>query len=153
MTLRHDVRAVARQFQMHGEFRCAEPYGSGHINDTYGIAFDQGGSPVRYILQRINHNVFKDPVALMENIQRVTEHIGNKVAAEADCSRSVLTLIPARNGSVWHRDADGNYWRAYIFIEKARTWDAVRSPDQAFEAAKAFGRFQKLLADLPAPRL
>ena len=60
----------------------------------------------------------------------------------------MLTLIPARDGRAWHRDDGGNYWRTYIFIEKARTYDAVESPQQAFQAAKAFGRFQKLLADL-----
>jgi aminoglycoside phosphotransferase (APT) family kinase protein len=65
----------------------------------------------------------------------------------------VLTLIPARDGVAFHRDAGGNYWRAYVFIEQARTFDAVESPRQAFAAAKAFGQFQKLLADLPAPRL
>ena len=54
---RHDVRSVARQFQTYGEFISAGPYGSGHINDTYCAVFSQGGAPVRYILQRINHNV------------------------------------------------------------------------------------------------
>ena len=53
----------------------------------------------------------------------------------------------------WYVDADGNYWRTYQFIENAHTYDAVESTDQAFQAAKAFGRFQKLLVDLPAPRL
>ena len=42
-------------------FWSAEPYGSGHINDTYCAVFDQGGARVRYILQRINHNIFKNP--------------------------------------------------------------------------------------------
>jgi aminoglycoside phosphotransferase (APT) family kinase protein len=64
-----------------------------------------------------------------------------------------LTLVPARDGLVYHLDQDGNYWRAYLFIERALTYDAVESPGQAFEAAKAYGRFQKLLADLPGPRL
>ena len=153
MTLKHDVRAVARQFQICGEFLGAEPYGSGHINDTYCACYSQGGAPVRYILQRINHNVFKNPVALMENVQRVTVHLAGKVADEPDSSRRVLTLIPARDGRAWHCDADGNHWRMYFFVEKARTYDAIETPKQAFEAAKAFGRFQKLLADLPPPRL
>lgn len=153
MELKHDVRAVARHFQIHGEFLGAEPYGSGHINDTYCARFDQGGAPVRYVLQRINHNIFKNPVALMANIERVTAHLGAKTAGQPDASRRVLTLIPARDGAAYHRDADGNHWRAYIFIEKARTFDAVESTEQAFKAAKAFGQFQKLLADLPAPRL
>jgi hypothetical protein len=151
--LSRDVRAAARQFQIYGEFISAGPYGSGHINDTYCAVFNQGGSPVRYILQRINHKVFKSPAALMENVQRVTRHISHKVAEEPDYSRRGLTLILARDGGAWHCDPDGSYWRTYIFIENARCYDAVESPQQAFQAARAFGLFQKLLADLPAPRL
>lgn len=153
MKPKHDVRAVARHFHIAGEFLSAEPYGSGHINDTYCVVYNQGGTRVRYLFQRINHNVFKQPVALMENVRRVTEHLAAKVAAEPDASRRVLTLIPARSGEGYFRDADGNVWRAYIFIEKARGFDAVENPQQAMAAAKAFGQFQKMLADLPSPRL
>jgi hypothetical protein len=150
---KHDVRAVARQFQIPGDFLSAEPYGSGHINDTYCVFFDQAGARVRYIFQRINHNIFKNPVALMENIARVTSHLGAKISGEVEASRRVLTLIAARDGKPCFCDADGNHWRVYLFIEKARTFDAVESSQQAFQAARAFGRFQKLLADLPSPRL
>ncbi len=148
-----EIAAVARQFAIGGDFVSAEPYGSGHINDTFAVLFDQAGTRVRYIFQRINHNIFKQPVALMENIQRVTAHLGRAVAHESDASRRALTVLPARDGLPFHRDPAGYYWRAYYFIEKARTYDAVQSPAQAFAAARAFGRFQKLLADLPAPRL
>jgi Phosphotransferase enzyme family len=151
--LRHDVSAVARQFQILGDLVSAAPYGTGHINDTYCVVYNQGGTDVRYIVQRINHAVFKNPVALMENIRRVTEHVGARFADERERSRRVLTLVPARDGRAYYRDVDGNHWRVYIFIEKARTFDAVESAGQAFQAAKAFGQFQKLLADLPAPRL
>ncbi len=150
---KHDVRGVAEALQIHGEFVNAAPYGSGHINDTYCVTFQQAGVPVRYILQRINHSIFKNPVALMENVQRVTAHLAAKVHGQPDASRRVLTLVPARDGRGWHVDAEGNHWRAYLFIEKARTYDAVESPEQAFKAAQAFGSFQKMLADLPAPRL
>jgi hypothetical protein len=153
MKLKHNVRNVARHFQIPGEFCSAEPYGSGHINDTYCVVFDQAGTTTRYLFQRINHKIFKNPVALMENIQRVTAHLAGKMSGEPDFSRRVLTLIPERNGQFYHRDDQGNYWRAYLFIEKAKTYDAVESASQAFEAAKAYGRFQKLLTDLPAPRL
>jgi hypothetical protein len=153
LNLKHDVRAVTLQFQLRGEFISAGPYGNGHINDSYCVVFDQGGSRIRYIVQRINHHVFKNPAALMENIQRVTAHLGQKSAGQSDPVRRVLTLIPAHGGQPHYCDAQGNYWRVYIFIERARTFDAVESPQQAFEAAKAFGQFQKLLADLPAPRL
>lgn len=149
----HDVRAVTREFELYGEFIHAEPYGSGHINDTYCVVFDQAGARVRYILQRINQNVFKDPVGLMENIQRVTAHLERKLVGQRDFNRRALTVVPARDGRPYFCDKAGNYWRVYLFIERARTYDAVESPQQAFEAAKAFGRFQQALADLPAPRL
>src|ERR1700677_795501 len=127
-----NIRAPARQFQLHGEFIAAEPYGSGHINDTYCATFDQAGTRVRYIVQRINDNIFKKPAALMENIQRVTIHLHEKSAGEDDRSRRAPTLISSRDGQPFHRDAEGSYWRSYLFIEKARTYDAVQSPAQAF---------------------
>jgi Phosphotransferase enzyme family len=153
MNPRHDVGAIARQFQIHGQFIEAKPYGSGHINDTYCAAFDQAGTRVRYILQRINHGIFKNPSALMENVRRVTEHIGRKPAGQPDFTRRVLTLVPARDGGSGCRDEEGGHWRAYFFIERARTYDAIETAQQAFETAQAFGNFQKWLADLPAPRL
>ena len=149
----HEIRAVARTFEICGEFVGATVFGSGHINDTYCAVFHQAGVPVRFILQRINHHIFKNPVALMENIQRVTSHLAAQVAGEPDCDRRVLTLIPARDGRPFHVDAKECYWRAYRCIEGARTYDAVESTEQAFQAAKTFGQFQQLLVDLPAPRL
>jgi aminoglycoside phosphotransferase (APT) family kinase protein len=153
MNKEHDVGAIAYQFQIDGEFLGATTYGSGHINDSYCVNFRQAGTPVRYILQRINRSIFKNPITLMENIQRVTSHLAAKVSGERDRSRMVLTLISAHDGRTWYVDADGNYWRTYRFIENAHAHDAVESAEQAFQAAKAFGQFQKLLVDLPAPRL
>lgn len=150
---KHDVASVVRQFALLGSFRGAEPYGNGHINDTYCAVFDQSGTPVRYILQRVNHSVFKQPAALMENVRRVTNHLAAKVANSPDATRRALALVPTRDGQAWHVDPQGSHWRAYLFIERARTFEAVESPRQAFEAARAFGQFQTLLADLPAPRL
>lgn len=151
--LKHDVAAIARHFELGGEFVSAAPYGNGHINDTYCVVCNKNGTPMRYIFQRINHQVFKKPVALMENVQRVTEHLAKKVANQPEATRRVLALMPAHDGKAYYRDTDANHWRVYNFVERARTYDAVESTDQAFEAAKAFGQFQKLLADLPAPRL
>ena len=153
MRLRHDVRAVAQQFSLEGDFLSAEPHGNGHINDTYCLTYHQAGAAVRFILQRINHQVFQDPVALMDNVQRVTTHLTRKLSAAPNARHRPLTLIPARDGRAYHCSAEGNYWRAYRFIEAAHTCDAVQSPRQALEAARTVGLFQRLLADLPAPRL
>jgi hypothetical protein len=147
------VGAAARQFEIDGEFVGAQPFGSGHINDTYRLIFQKAGEPFFHILQRINRNIFKNPDALMENIQRVTAHLGSQIANEPDRNRLALRLIPTRGGKAWLVDEDGDYWRAYYYISGARTYDAVENKNQAFQAARAFGRFQELLAALPAPRL
>lgn len=151
--MKHDVQGVGASLAILGDFRFACPYGSGHINDTYAVVYDQGGTEVRYIFQRINHTIFRDPPALMENIQRVTERQAEALRGVEDASRRALTVIPTRDGQPFCRDGQGNYWRAYIFIEKAATYDVVESPDQARAAARAFGEFQQLLVGLPGPRL
>ena len=148
-----DPESAAQAFAIEGEFGGAEPYGSGHINDSYYTVFQRNGSQSRYLLQRINHDIFKNPVMLMENIERVTGHLGAQVSDHPDRDRRVLTLIPVRTGGVLHVDAEGNYWRAYHFIDEAKTYNAVESADQAYQAGKAFGEFQRMLADLPSPRL
>jgi Ser/Thr protein kinase RdoA (MazF antagonist) len=153
MNRKQNVGSAASVFEICGQFVDAAPYGSGHINDSYSAVFQCGAGRSRYLLQRINHHIFKDPVILMENIERVTAHLATQVADHPDRDRRTLTLIPTRDGRGLYVDADGNYWRAYRFIEGATTYNAVESPDQAFEAAKAFGEFQRMLADFPAPRL
>lgn len=152
---RHDLCAVGAQFQLPGRFLEAAAYGTGHINDTYAAVYEESGQRVRYIHQRINHNVFKQPVPLMENVRRVTEHQRRKLAARGagDLDRRALTLVPARDGACWHRDAEGSLWRTYLFIEGAKTYDVIESEAQAHEAAAAFGEFQRQLADLPGGRL
>src|SRR5690348_10725881 len=108
---KYDIASIAPHFPINGELLQAEPYGSGHINDTFCAAFNQAGFRTRYIFQRINHNVFKNPPALMENIQRVTTHLGRKLAHEPDRTRRALTVIPARDGRSFYQDDAGNYWR------------------------------------------
>jgi hypothetical protein len=151
----HDLRQVASNFCIAGVFVDAVPYGSGHINDTYAVTFRQDCGWKRYILQRVNHMIFKDVPRLMDNIQRVTEHVRGKLLGidGSDPERETLTVIPTVSGAPYHRDPRGNYWRAYMFIEDARTYDSVQRGSQAYEAARAFGTFQHFLLDLPSPPL
>ena len=142
---------VAVGFQCPGKYLGEEPYGSGHINDTFKVAYDENGREVHYIRQRVNHSIFKDVPALMDNIGRVTRHQRTKFEGTGvgDLDRRVLTLVPTVGGQDFHRDAEGNYWRTYLFIEGAVGIDVVENTKQAFEAAKAFGEFQCQLEDLP----
>ncbi len=153
--MKHDLREVSSHFQINGDFIEAIPYGSGHINDTYLSTFRQKNSLIHYIHQRINQSVFTDPPSLMENIDRVTKHIRGKLktAGEIDRNRRCLTLIPTIENNSYHLDQNGNYWRTYIFIEKARTYDVIETTKQASEAARSFGEFQKSLVDLEGPSL
>jgi hypothetical protein len=91
----------------------------------------------------------------MANVERVCAHAHAKLkkAGETDADRRTLRLIPTRAGKAWHIDAAGNRWRCYHFIEGATGHDVVRSPEQAYAAARAFGAFQALLTDLPGGRL
>ncbi|WP_052573877.1 aminoglycoside phosphotransferase family protein [Haloferula sp. BvORR071] len=151
----HDVRHVSSLFDMRADFVDAQPYGSGHINDTYCAWYDQAGLRVRYIHQRINHNIFKDPAALMENIERVTTHSLARLLDQnhPEAYRRTLTVIPSVDGKPYVVDREGNFWRTYPFIERARGYDEIRSNLQAEQAARSFGEFQKLAADLGGKRL
>ena len=153
--MEHDIRGIVRQFQVQGDFVSAVPYGSGHINDTYRATYEHEGRTVPYILQRINHDVFKQPIPLMENVFRVTNHQRKKLeeAGATDLDRRALRLIPSMDGKSYYQDDGGNVWRTYVFIEGARTYDVVENPNQAYRAAKAFGIFQGQLTDLPGKRL
>jgi Ser/Thr protein kinase RdoA (MazF antagonist) len=148
-----DAKAAANQFDFSGEVLSLTPHGSGHINDTYLVTCQGPGAPVRYILQHINRHVFHDPVAVMENVERVTAHLAMQSAGQPDGAHRALHLVPARDGRDWHVDTQGETWRAYRFIENARTYETTTSTAQAFQAARAFGHFQQQLSSLPPPRL
>jgi hypothetical protein len=150
-----DLRGISTLFDLRADFVSGAPYGSGHINDTYCATFDQAGTRLRYIMQRINTNVFKTPVALMENIERVTRHALGRLLAgnHHEAYRRTLTCIPSVDGKPYAVDSHGSYWRVYPFIERARGYDEIESNEQAYQAARAFGDFQKLTADLGGSRL
>ena len=149
--MKYDVALIAEQFEISGRFLDAVPYGSGHINDSFLIICEHG----EYLLQRINHNVFADPVSLMDNVSRVTRHIRSKLeaAGATDIGRKVLTLVPTCSGGCFYRDEAGNYWRMYMFVEQTVSYDRAPLERHAYEAADAFGQFQNLLSDLAVPPL
>ncbi|HWQ11111.1 MAG TPA: hypothetical protein VN436_18470, partial [Holophaga sp.] len=118
------LKTVCGHFAILGDFVDAQPYGNGHINDTFAVVYDQGGTEVRYIFQRINDRIFKEPLRLMENIAHVTNHIRAKLEAEGveDTSRQVMTLVKTLGGADCHTDDEGHVWRCYIFVEGARSY-------------------------------
>lgn len=122
------------------------PLGAGHINDSYRVKSGDN----EYVLQRINHQIFKDVDKLQDNIVRVTNHIRAKLEERKveDIDRKVLSFIPANDGKYYYKDAEGNYWRVMHFINDSKSYDTI-NPELAYRAGLAFGDFQKMLADLP----
>lgn len=145
-----EFKEIIEQFQVPETFISCEPYGEGHINDTYLVTCEGR----KYILQRMNHHVFQHPEQLMSNIVKVTEHLKKKIVENGgDPLRETLTVIPTKDQKSFFVTPDGNYFRMYYFIEKAKTYQVVEKPVHFYNAAKAFGRFQKLLNDFPADEL
>lgn len=126
-----------------------EPYGSGHINDTFLVVAQK-----RYIFQRMNTSIFTQPVELMENIAGVTKHIRKKTAEiGGDVERCSLTVVPTLDGANFFCDSDGYYWRLYDFVEGTVAKQTVENANDFYTCAIAFGKFQRMLADYPAETL
>lgn len=125
-----------------------EPYGNGHINDTYLVVGDK-----RYILQRMNTRVFPNPFELMENIAAVTAHVREKLKEMGTQGRCALTVIPTLDGKDYYCDDEGSYYRLYDFVEGTVTHERVERAEDFYLCAKAFGEFQGYLADFPAEKL
>ncbi|MBQ8813776.1 MAG: aminoglycoside phosphotransferase family protein [Lachnospiraceae bacterium] len=140
-----NIKNILRQFAVESS---AEPYGNGHINDTYCVE-----SP-RYILQRINTGIFKNPDELMENIENVTAFLGKKITAGGgDPKRETLTVIKTVDGKNYYRYDDDNVFRMYLFVENTKSIENSKTPEDLYEAGVGFGHFQKMLADYPAETL
>jgi Phosphotransferase enzyme family len=149
-----DIALVAAAFAIEGRFLEAAPYGNGHINETYASVFETSSGKKRFIHQRINEGIFQDVAGLMDNVLRVTEHVAAKAENMGlDPRRYALTVIPTTDGRSFWRDSDGGPWRTYIFIEDAVTYETVENLDHVENASRAFGEFQKQLADVPGKRL
>ncbi len=145
---------ILRQFDFSGHITDSHLCKYGHINETYVVRAGLNGRSDQFILQRINHHVFRQPRALMSNIMQVTRFLRKKIAAEGgDPQRETLTIIPTRDGDLFHVTPDGDFWRAYRFIAGARTYMQADNLNLLYEAGRAFGRFMRLLDDFPAENL
>ena len=145
-----DLKDIISRFKTEGTVAEVTQFGSGLINDTYKVRTAEAECP-DYILQRINHNIFRDVDMLQSNIEAVTGHIRKKLeaAGEGDIGRKVLNFIPTDSGKTYCRVGD-QWWRMMVFIPNARTYETV-NPKFSYFAGKAFGNFQSMLADLDKP--
>lgn len=145
---------LVKKFNVDGNVVSAFPYGNGHINTTVRVIIRDGKDSGDYILQRINKNVFKNPEKLMDNFVGVTEFLRNKiVSVGGNPDRETISVIMSRDGRSYCKDEAGDYWRLVKYVDGSVCYDKVERPEQFYDSAVAFGRFQKLLADYPAETL
>lgn len=137
------------QFDIPGSIVSIEAYGNGHINDTFLVRAIDNGNLTKYIMQRVNCNVFKKPEQVISNIEKVTAFLKVRAGSE----REVLSLIPTKDGLTFIKDPNGNVWRMYNFIENSVCLDIVESEEDFYECAFAFGKFQRDLRHFPADTL
>lgn len=142
---------LAKIFQIDGEYLGFEEIGSGHINTTYCVRF-LNEKAEDYIFQKINTYVFKDPVAVMENISSVTEFIRQKTQSLAD-GKSFLRYQRTRKGEYYHVLDDGSFWRCCRYIQNSKTFLTPENEQVVKECGRAFGEFQKHLLSYPVSRL
>jgi Ser/Thr protein kinase RdoA (MazF antagonist) len=135
---------IIGKFCINGRAMNFVPYGNGHINTTYLVTCD---TTSRYILQKINKFVFKNPEQLMQNIVMVTQHL------KKTANSRVLTVVSCTDGGMWHLDGNGEFWRMYDFVEESVCKETVESAEIFRESGAAFGRFINQMADFDASTL
>ena len=150
-----EARAALERFAAPGRLASLEPFAKGLINHSWVAVLESASSERRYLLQQINRHVFHRPQDVVLNMLRITRHVAARIArdGEGDPARSVQVLVETREGRPSWLDALGETWRLVPWIEGTLALDSATSEAEAYEAARAFGRFERQLADLPAPKL
>lgn len=150
----NEIKKILDNFSIAGKFVDFYPVDDGHINDTLVVVYDINGVEMRHLLQRINTTVFKNPDELMANVDCVTSFLRDKIiAAGGDAEREALYCKPTRTGKKYYVDEQGKVWRLYNFVENSFSRNTIESPEVFFNAGKAFGEFQRQLADFPIDKL
>ena len=148
------VAEAIKNFDFRGTLIDFHAFGNGHINDTFMVRFRYNGEFIKYILQRVNKNVFKNPQFVMDNIINVTSFLRNSIIhAGGDPDREALNVIKTKDGRGFFIDSYGDYWRAFVFIMNAVSLELPEDGNDFYQSAVAFGTFQRQLNDYPADTL
>lgn len=143
---------VASRFRLDGAIENIQAIEAGHINDTYLV---ETSSARPYVLQRINHQVFRDPRGLMRNVELVTQHIQKKLeaAGEQDLGRRVLSVVATMDDDPLCQWSDGTFWRVFPYVEQTHTVGVEATLEEIYQTGLGFGQFVAQLVDLPASEL
>ncbi|WP_445738689.1 phosphotransferase enzyme family protein [Mariniflexile sp.] len=146
------LKSIFCQFQHGSEFHSYKELASGHINDTYLILTK---NRPYFVLQRINHGVFKDVPGLINNKVAISRHVQNKLShlPKEELERQVLRFAPTKDNNAFYQDETGNYWNLMYFIDDSLTFETVKDVEVAYEGGKIFGEFLNLTSDFDVSKL
>lgn len=152
--MKENLVSALAHFKIDGKLLTVEPYGEGHINETYLAVYDAGGEQKRYILQKINSNLFNPVEKLMENISGVTNFLREKIIARGgDADRKCLTLVLTVDGATFYKSEASEYFRVYKFIEHTVCLQKIEKPEHFYNSAVAFGEFMNELSEYDASKI
>lgn len=134
---------IGKVFGLPGEIYSYETITIGNINSTYKVTYSRpDGTPEAYLFQRVNVNVFKSPVKIMENIDRVTTHIRERYP-----DQTTLHYYHTDDGRNYFLSGDEEFWRVVNYVESV-TFNISDDLCVIESTGRAFGRFQTQLADM-----
>lgn len=143
------IYSIPSHFALKGDLTSVQPFGSGHINKTYRVTTTRK----RYILQKINHQLFPDVEKLMRNIRLISEYCREVVEKKnGDPDRECLTLIETNEKQPFYFDGS-EYWRMFLYIENSVCFQKAEDPLLFYESAVAFGRFTAMMSGFDAMKL
>lgn len=149
-----EITAVLEKFDIKFDSFRVETFHSGHINCTHRVDTRYKGKTDSFVLQRINTYVFPNPVGIMDNIDKVTGHIYNKLVSEgSDPEGRVLQFLKRSDGTNYYFADKDSFWRVYRYIPNSITYDQAEDPEILKNAGYSFGLFQKQLCDFPMEEL
>lgn len=136
---------IISKFDIEGTLISANEFGEGHINTTYEVYMEENGKKIRYVMQKINTNIFTNPERLIDNIYSVTEFLKGQIALNGgDILRETLSLLPTKEGKNFYKNEQNEYFRIYHFIEDATCYQQA-TKELFYSSAKAFGKFARQL--------
>jgi len=146
------LRNVFSQFDDSSDIVSYTELASGHINDTYLI---ETSNNKNFVLQRINHGVFKDVPGLINNKVAISKHIQKKLShlSKSGRERKVLTFVTSKDGAPFYFDKSGGYWNMMVYITNSITYETVKNEEVAYEGGKLIGDFLNLTNDFDARQL
>ena len=156
-----NIVEIIKQFDIKGNLIKTIENTQGNINKTYVLLFNDNGTQKKYLLQKINSNVFKEPYLVMKNIELITNFLQKKLDYHHDSDHKTLNIIKTTDGenlcAVINNAGEKEYYRVFNFIENSKSYDNLKeskNPERlAYEVGKIYGNFQKLLIDFPVNML